>query len=194
MPDTFYLFAEEIPVSVHVDEKAVFAVFCTNGEIVVLFWFELLTTSDLEHTQVVPVEEEFFDARCAIPHRIVGADSPMVVRRELYRNFRHPHEAERFGEVGAHARGKHPMVVGCPLVLQEVLCFVERAGGHLAINKAVAREIVRSVFHAEDHAMSGKVGACQREARFEDTAFVDFLSFVDALMTLKAVVEIAVQT
>ena len=88
------------------------------------------------------------------------------------------------------------MVVHRPLVLQESLRLFQRAGAHdvggIAV-EPVARQVIAQVLDTEDEVVALELLRGDGEARLEDTALIHFGTLVDTLMSLEAVVEVAMK-
>ena len=192
MPYALYLVTELINVSIYIHEETIMGVFCSQREIMVLLWLQVFATLYLEHSEMIPVEEQFLDAGRTIAHGVVGTYCPMLIRRIFNCNLWHIHKSERLREVSAHACRQHPMLVCRPFILQEVFRLVQCPSGHLTVYKSVAGEFIRSMFHSKYDAVSAKVGTCQCETWLEYFTLVHLLAFIDTLVPFETVVEIVV--
>ena len=195
-PYALYLLAEEVAIYIARDEEVIVRVLCAQTHVVVLLRLQVLVTLNHEHAEVVPVEEQLLDAWRTVAHRVVGSPCPVIRRTPLEGNLRHRHQSEGTAEVGSHTCRNHPVVVHRPLVLQESLRLLQRTGAHdvggIAV-ESVARQVIAQVLDTEDEVVALKLLRGDGEARLEDTALIHFGTLVDTLMSLEAVVEVAMK-
>ena len=195
-PYALYLLAEEVAIHIARDEEVVVGELRTKTHVVVLLRLQVLVTLDHEHAEVVPVEEQLLDAWRAIAHRVVGSPSPVLRRTPLEGYLWHRHQSEGTAKVGSHASRHHPVVVHRPLVLHESFGLLQRTGAHdvggIAV-ETVARQVVAQVLDAEDEVVAIELLRGDGKTWLEDAALIYLGTFVDALMSLESVVEVAMQ-